>query len=77
MGKCDFGRRELCIKKELIGPRKDAMEERRIIREMEPFGIRIKEFHNITYAEKFFEEDFTRSMAHETDGLIFQPFEWV
>ncbi|CAD5124441.1 DgyrCDS12724 [Dimorphilus gyrociliatus] len=77
VGRCDFGRREICIQRELIGPRTVAMEERRIIRESEPFGIRIKEFHDITYAERFFREEFTKAVAHETDGLIFQPFEWV
>ena len=44
-------------------------------RNREPFSIRIKEFYPIEEAIKLLDEEgsFMKQIAHETDGLIFQP----
>lgn len=44
-----------------------------IIREREPFSVRMKEFWDVTDARKLLEPKFTRALGHEPDGLIFQP----
>ncbi|XP_076349616.1 RNA guanylyltransferase and 5'-phosphatase mRNA capping enzyme [Tachypleus tridentatus] len=73
VGGTDFDRRLLCIKKEIIGPRIQAMEEGRIDRMTEPFSVRAKEFWDITCTKSLLSEKFTRNLAHDLDGLIFQP----
>lgn len=42
VGDCDFRTRLLCIRKELIGPRIEAIKSGRIRRENEPISIRMK-----------------------------------
>ncbi|XP_013774740.1 mRNA-capping enzyme-like [Limulus polyphemus] len=73
VGGTDFERRLLCIKKEIIGPRIQAMEEGRIDRMNEPFSVRAKDFWDITCTKSLLSEKFTRNLAHDLDGLIFQP----
>ncbi|XP_064483441.1 mRNA-capping enzyme-like [Ornithodoros turicata] len=73
VGKADFGVRLLCIAREICEPRKRAMQEGRISRVQEPFGVRQKQFWDITCAESLLGEKFARNMSHEVDGLIFQP----
>jgi len=69
VGKVNFDIRLTCIKKEIIGPRQ------KIDKSREPFSIRIKEFYPIEEAIKLLDEEgsFMKQIAHETDGLIFQP----
>lgn len=73
VGKTDFNVRLICISKEICEPRKQAMREGRIDRNSEPFGVRQKEFWDVTCAESLMGEKFSRNMSHEVDGLIFQP----
>jgi len=75
VGKTDFGRRMLCINKEIIGPRTDAKRDGRIDGSRESFSIRAKEFFDLTMADRLLSEQFTRQLGHEVDGLIFQPAE--
>ena len=39
----------------------------------EPFSIRKKEFWDVSEAYKLMSDDFKNQLAHEPDGLIFQP----
>jgi len=39
----------------------------------EPFSIRNKQFWDVKDAHKLLSDDFTSKLAHEPDGLIFQP----
>ncbi|XP_035210837.1 mRNA-capping enzyme-like isoform X2 [Stegodyphus dumicola] len=73
VGKTDFDRRLLCINKEIIYPRRQAMTEGRIDRMKEPFSVRAKDFWDITSARQILGEKFKKDMSHEVDGLIFQP----
>ncbi|XP_064481228.1 mRNA-capping enzyme-like isoform X1 [Ornithodoros turicata] len=73
VGKTDFNVRLICISKEICEPRKQAMRDGRIDRNNEPFGVRQKEFWDVTCAESLLGEKFSRNMSHEVDGLIFQP----
>jgi mRNA-capping enzyme len=75
VGKTDFGRRMLCINKEIIGPRTDAKRDGRIDSSKESFSIRAKEFFDLTMADGLLSDRFTRQLGHEVDGLIFQPAE--
>ncbi|XP_058795670.1 mRNA-capping enzyme isoform X3 [Phymastichus coffea] len=61
------------IEREIIGGRVRAMKEGRIIREQEPFSIRLKQFWDVTQANNLLGEKFARQLTHEPDGLIFQP----
>ncbi|KAG1677664.1 mRNA-capping enzyme [Nymphon striatum] len=73
VGGTDFRVRLLCIGKELIGPRREAMEKGKIDRPSEPFSVRLKEFYEVHHAKTLLSKDFTVKLAHEIDGLIFQP----
>lgn len=61
------------IEKEVIAGRVKAMKEGRIIREKEPFSVRLKQFWDVTQANSLLGEKFAKQLAHEPDGLIFQP----
>lgn len=69
----DFQTRLSCIKRELIDPRCEAFSRRIIDRSLESFSVRNKEFWDITKAASLLNPKFTRCLAHEPDGLIFQP----
>ncbi|GIY54817.1 mRNA-capping enzyme [Caerostris darwini] len=73
VGQTDFDRRLLCIAKEIIKPRRDAMASGKINRMLEPFSIRAKDFWDVTSAKQILGEKFRKEMSHEVDGLIFQP----
>uniref|UniRef100_A0A0B7AGH9 mRNA guanylyltransferase n=1 Tax=Arion vulgaris TaxID=1028688 RepID=A0A0B7AGH9_9EUPU len=73
VGKTDFDRRLLCIKKEIIGPRYTKIQEGSLDKTKEPFSVRLKEFFDITMSRKILEGSFAKSLSHEVDGLIFQP----
>lgn len=73
VGDADFDRRLLCINKEIIGPRHQAMKEGRIDRSKEPFSVRAKEFWDVSNAKSILGEKFAKSVTHDIDGLIFQP----
>jgi mRNA-capping enzyme len=46
---------------------------RKIVREREPIGIRIKEFFHLQQTDNLLSEKFKQQLGHEPDGLIFQP----
>lgn len=69
----DFCRRLTCIQRELYEPRKHAMQDGRINRDLEPFGVRQKQFWDASLTCKLLSDKFAQSMPHELDGLIFQP----
>lgn len=71
--KSDFCKRLMCISNELYEPRKAAMQEGRIKRESESFGVRQKQFWDAAFTYKLLSDKFAQSMPHELDGLIFQP----
>lgn len=73
VGKCDFGTRLTCIEKEIVGSRNTYITQGVIDKTREPFSIRKKEFWDVTDAHKLMSDDFTSKLAHEPDGLIFQP----
>ncbi|KAH8403493.1 hypothetical protein KR215_001335 [Drosophila sulfurigaster] len=61
------------IKNDVIGPRILAMKHGIINRALEPFSVRNKDFWEIRTSARLLGEKFSRSLAHEPDGLIFQP----
>ncbi|GBN11275.1 mRNA-capping enzyme [Araneus ventricosus] len=73
VGQTDFDRRLLCISKEIVKPRRDAMMNGKIDRMQEPFSVRPKDFWDVTSAKQILGEKFRKEMSHEVDGLIFQP----
>jgi len=73
VGKCDFGTRLTCIEKEIVGARNNYIMQGIIDKTKEPFSIRKKEFWDVSEAQKLMGPEFTSKLAHEPDGLIFQP----
>jgi len=73
VGKCDFGTRLTCIEKEIVGARNTYITQGRIDKTREPFSVRKKEFWDVSEAGKLMGPDFHAKLAHEPDGLIFQP----
>ena len=77
VSKMPFDIRIKCIKNEIIETRNKAKAKGVIIHK-EPFSIRLKEFISIQAEskgrwKKFLDPNFTKSLCHETDGLILQP----
>lgn len=70
-----FPKRLRDIAKEICDPRIEAMKDGRIRREEEPFSVRAKPFYEITKTCDLLGEKFAKQLAHEPDGLIFQPSE--
>lgn len=56
-----------------IEPRNNAMRHGLIVKEREPFSVRPKFFWDVTQAGALLAPKFANSLAHEPDGLIFQP----
>jgi len=73
VGKCDFRRRLECIEKEIVGARNKYIMDGVINKAKEPFSIRKKDFWDVADAYKLLRPEFTSKLAHEPDGLIFQP----
>lgn len=73
VGKTDFDRRMLCINKEIIGVRNQAIQERKIDKSTEPFGVRAKQFFDVLMTKELLGDKFVKQLSHEIDGLIFQP----
>ncbi|XP_065565375.1 mRNA-capping enzyme-like isoform X2 [Artemia franciscana] len=62
------------IQKRIMDPREEAKRNKLIIKGKESFGIRKKEYFQLRKKEKVFKGgSFIRQVAHDTDGLIFQP----
>lgn len=73
VGGREFSVRVWCIDHDIIQTREDAKRDGRIDRSLESFGVRKKDFWTLDNTSKLFSEKFNRNMAHEVDGLIFQP----
>ncbi|KAF7991626.1 hypothetical protein HCN44_010427, partial [Aphidius gifuensis] len=61
------------IKYKVMAGRHRAISERKLIREKEPFSIRLKEFWPVMQADRLLSDKFSQQLGHEPDGLIFQP----
>jgi len=61
------------LEQKIIGARRKALEERRIIREDEPFSIRMKQSWDITMSQKLLQDKFRNNLPHELKGLVFIP----
>lgn len=73
VGNADFGTRLLCIDKEIVGARNTYIQQGLIDKTKEPFSVRKKEFWDVSEAYKLMSDKFKQGLAHEPDGLIFQP----
>ena len=73
VGKTPFTTRLLCITKEIIGPRNEAIKAGKINKNLEPFSIRQKQFYQLSDTKKLLSEEFAKQITHGIDGLIFQP----
>ncbi|XP_059059297.1 mRNA-capping enzyme [Achroia grisella] len=61
------------IEKDIVNPRHEAMMKGIIKKDQEPFSVRLKQFWEVTMAQRLLGEKFAKSLSHEPDGLIFQP----
>ncbi|XP_026848279.1 mRNA-capping enzyme [Drosophila persimilis] len=61
------------IKNDVIGPRISGMKQGIIVQKLQAFSVRAKDFWDIWMSARLLGEKFARSLAHEPDGLIFQP----
>ncbi|XP_014479620.1 PREDICTED: mRNA-capping enzyme [Dinoponera quadriceps] len=61
------------IEKQIIAGRLRAMKEGRLLKEREPFSVRLKYFWDVTQSKNLLGEKFASQLSHEPDGLIFQP----
>ncbi|XP_075991956.1 RNA guanylyltransferase and 5'-phosphatase mRNA capping enzyme [Anticarsia gemmatalis] len=61
------------IEKEIVNPRHKAMEAGIILKDLEPFRVRLKQFWELPMARQLLGEKFAKQLLHEPDGLIFQP----
>jgi len=73
VGKTAFSIRLTCIEKELIMARHAYITQGIIDKTREPFSVRKKDFWDVTDAHKLLSDKFAENLAHEPDGLIFQP----
>ncbi|VDP12627.1 unnamed protein product [Heligmosomoides polygyrus] len=73
VGKENFDIRFMCIRRELIEPRNEAIKAGRIRKDREPMSVRVKDFWEMEALPKLFEPKFTKNVGHEIDGLILQP----
>lgn len=62
-----------CINDELIAPRLAAIVDGRLNKTLEPFGVRKKDFWDVTAVGSLLGDKFAATLSHEPDGLIFQP----
>ena len=74
VGEQNFEVRLKIIQKELIDPRRQAMEKQLINRQDEPFGVRKKDFWFLSQSRmKWILDDFMKTLSHGNDGLILTP----
>jgi mRNA-capping enzyme len=67
----------ICIDKEIIKSRNEAIKLGLINKQYEPFSVRQKLFYPIFETKKLLSEDFKKQISHGIDGLIFQPIDDV
>uniref|UniRef100_T1IMX0 mRNA capping enzyme adenylation domain-containing protein n=1 Tax=Strigamia maritima TaxID=126957 RepID=T1IMX0_STRMM len=68
IGKMSFDFRMVCIRKELVEPRRNNLVEKN----SEPFGVKNKDFWDLSMSEKLLSDKFKK---HVCDGLIYQPIQ--
>lgn len=68
-----FRERLDCIRRKIVDVRSKAITTGRIDRSRDPFSVRNKDFWDLTMVPKLIGEKFKAQIAHEVDGLIFQP----
>uniref|UniRef100_A0A182R1A0 mRNA-capping enzyme n=1 Tax=Anopheles farauti TaxID=69004 RepID=A0A182R1A0_9DIPT len=68
-----FPERLNLIEHELIEARTRAIQQQKLNRASEPFGVRLKQFWDITQSQALLGPKFTQMLGHEPDGLIYQP----
>ncbi|XP_055586524.1 mRNA-capping enzyme [Uranotaenia lowii] len=73
VSKNPFPDRLAYIEKRIIGPRTEAMKRGLIDQAKQPFSIRNKAFWGVSQAKALLAPKFAKTLAHEPDGLIFQP----
>ena len=73
VGKTNFNIRLLCIDKEIIFARAEAIKAGKLNKQIEPFSIRQKKFYHLTDTNKLLSDEFTNQLSHGIDGLIYQP----
>ena len=61
------------LERKIMDGRHNAMREGKIIKEREPFSVRLKQFYDLRSTSSLLGEKFTKQLSHEPDGLIFQP----
>jgi len=61
------------IEDKVIAGRIRAMREQRLVKEREPFSVRLKSFWNVKMTQDLLNEKFMKQLTHQPDGLIFQP----
>lgn len=71
--KKSFENRLIAIKHYIIKPRHEAIQEGILNKNLEPFSVRAKDFWDVTIAGALLGPKFAQQLAHEPDGLIFQP----
>ncbi|CAF1324113.1 unnamed protein product [Adineta steineri] len=73
VGKKTFKERLELIRSSIIDVRNQAIVKGLIDKSLEPFSIRNKDFWDISTVAKIVGPKFQSQIAHEVDGLIFQP----
>ncbi|UJR22696.1 hypothetical protein I4U23_025732 [Adineta vaga] len=73
VGKKPFRERLDIIRRSIIDTRNQAITKGRIDRSRDPFSIRNKDFWDLSTLHKLVGTKFRSQIAHEVDGLIFQP----
>ncbi|XP_035910624.1 mRNA-capping enzyme [Anopheles stephensi] len=68
-----FPNRLKLIERELIQARTRAIQQGTLDRNSEPFGVRLKEFWDISKSQSLLGPKFKQALGHEPDGLIYQP----
>jgi len=69
----DFDHRTNLIAKEIVEPRNMLISQNKLDRQSEIFGVRIKPFYELSATSQLISNKFKLSIAHPTDGLIYQP----
>jgi mRNA-capping enzyme len=77
VGATTFSTRLTCITRELIEPRQRGFFEGKLNKALEPFSVRLKEFFNLEVTGHLLSEKFRKTLAHEPDGIVFQPVNLV
>ncbi|CAG0903496.1 unnamed protein product [Darwinula stevensoni] len=73
VGQMDYDTRLTYIRREIVEPRQAAMTAGITDKGQEPFEIQAKDFYDLSEAKRLLGSEFLSSLAHQSDGLVFQP----